>query len=94
MKFITSLLSGIKSHGSFQDKLNLPAIANHSIFWLKTKTLHWKYKIKKLINSPRERKRILSKIGFYVLAILLGWLIMYLIIIANTRVNNVSVYPR
>ena len=52
---------------------------------------YWKKKITQTIRSRRKRKEVLVVIGMYLLAIMVGFFIMFLIICAFQYVDSVTI---
>ncbi len=52
---------------------------------------HWKKKITKIIISRRKRKEVLFVIGLYLLAILVGFFIMFLIVFLFERIDSTAI---
>ena len=93
MKFFISTFPRIKIPRIFRDKLRLLAIADDSICWLKSVVLQWKKKITKIIKSRRKRREVLFEIGLYLLAILVGFFIIFLFVcwvesLDSTAISN------
>jgi len=64
--------------------------AKDVICWLKSIVLHWKKKITNIIISRRKRNKVLVNIGLYLLCILLGFFIIFLITCAFEYVDSVD----
>ncbi len=65
-------------------------IAKDVIYYLKSIVLNWKKKITNIIISRRKRNKAFVNIGLYLLCILLGFFIMFLIICAFEYIDSVD----
>ena len=91
MRFFISKFPRIKIPHIFRVKLHLLAIADDSICWLKFVVFQWKKKITKIIKSRRARREFLFEIGLYLLAILLGFFIVFLMIYWNENIGSTAI---